>query len=374
MKRYAYWVLFLGFFGLYVASRLAAAGTPAAASPGPAPSSQSYLAIEKEAHPPQILDGGSISFWITVYNSGPVAQTDVVISDTVPAGTTYYPYPFYSSCTDPVDGVVHCPIPLIPARGSTTVIMYVEANQGLLEVVNDQYCAGAPGVTPACGAPVVVPVVTPQAWCDIYPAPTCTPIVGPTLGPTTVPSPGPKPTWEPVEPAPTPPGAPHLVLTQEEPSQMLAVGGEVTLRFAVTNDGTAGARDVVLAVPLPAGLAPGQVTVSPEAAHEWTGNTLWVAWGYLEAGATASVELHAPLLPGASGSTDFAVSIPDYGVESHAVLDIQPQVLPDSGTAPTPWWGWVALAGALLAGGLLLREYVRRGPREVDREEGHLKS
>ena len=124
--------------------------------------------------------------------------------------------------------------------------------------------------------------------------------------------------------------------------------------MVVTNDGTGVARDVVLAVQLPAGLAAQSVTISPPAASEWTGKILWVAWGELEPGASATVELHVLAVPGASGPSEVIASIPDYGVESHADLDIQPQVLPETGVPTTPWWGWAALVGALVLGGMML--------------------
>jgi hypothetical protein len=141
----------------------------------------------------------------------------------------------------------------------------------------------------------------------------------------------------------------------------------VTLRIMVTNDGTGGARDVVLALQLPAGLEAQEVIISPDAASEWQGNVLWVAWGYLEAGAVAAVEVRAVVGADGVSSGEIIVAVPDYGLENQANVEI-PAVLPPTGPGAAPWWGWFALGGALLTGGWLLLQFVRRG------ESGHSSS
>lgn len=134
------------------------------------------------------------------------------------------------------------------------------------------------------------------------------------------------------------------------------------MRAVVTNDGTAAARDVVLALQMSAGLEVRGVAISPAAASEWQGQILWVAWGFLEAGTAASVEVRAVLVAG-YGSAEIIATLPEYGLETKTSVGNPPQVLPPTGLAATPWWGWLALAATLVAGGLLLLQYVRCGGR-----------
>jgi len=355
MRRPLLLVLFLVLLGIFAVS-LFVPGWPAGAGKVP----QQALSISKRAYPIPAVEGGGLSYEVTVHNGEPVTLTNVVITDILPSGARWVAVrpPCYRSSDQ---SYLHCPDLSLPPGGAITVWFLVQVSEGAAQVVNDQYAAGAPGVPPVSGDPVVVPVVTAAPYTPgPYPPPTSSPLPTPVLTPV----PTPIPTSEPAEPAPTPTGIPHLVLTQQAPSAMPAAGGEVTLRVAVTNDGTGGAHDVVLALQLPAGLEAQEVTISPDAASEWQGNVLWVAWGYLEAGAAASLEVRAVVgADGVSGG-EIVASVPDYGLASQVDLGVAPAVLPPTGPGAAPWWGWFALGGALLTGGWLLLQFVRG--READ--------
>lgn len=350
-------VLSLTLLGIFAASLLVPS-RPAAAVSIPRQS----LNISKHAYPNPVEEGAILFYEIKVENTGPVTLTTIAITDTIPAGAEQVwaagaCWVHYEEVLCRVDDVL---------PGSTTMVdFHLRVLAGESQIVNDQYAAGAPGLLPVSGPPVAVPVVTPIPRCTPapYPAPTCPPGPGPTLGPTIVPTRG--PTAEPDEPASPPPGTPHLILAQTVPPEIPAAGSEVILQAIVTNDGTGAARDVVLAVQVPAGLEVRDVTISPAAASEWTGSVLWVAWGYLEAGASASVELRTAVRPGGVGADEVVVGVPDYGLEIRASVGGAPTVLPPTGPGPAPWWGWLALAGALIAGGVFLLQYVRR--QEPDR-------
>lgn len=347
MRRYLPLVLFVVLLATYGLSR-AVSGAPisphaagnSAASQG---TDQSPLSISKRGYPDPVIEGRELELELTVYNGGTVPLTGVVVSDTVPVGTSFRHYS--SDCPIESGGVVYCPDLVIPAGAKRSVWIPVWVGIGVTQVVNDQYGAGAPGVPPVTGEPIAVRVVTPTPAS--YPGPTVT------LPPT----PGVPPTTVPTEP-PIPSAKPQLVISQDSPSGAAGPGEEQVLRIVVTNEGTGAARDVILAVQLPPGLEVQGVSISPAAANEWTGRILWVAWGVLDPGAAAMVELRILVVPGAAGEVDVIASLPDYGVESRAAVDVRPQVLPGTGVPITPLWGWAALAGALLIGGLLL---LRRG-------------
>ncbi len=337
MKRYLPYALFL--FALY--AYLVGRADPAPLSA--ADIDQSPLSISKVAYPDPFISTYGGNYRLVLYNSGTVTLTDVAIEDTVPDGTSCW---VCSGCWKS-GNTLHWNMASFPPGSSYTHWFKVSVERGVEQVVNDQYSASAPGVPAVTGPPVVSKVITPTPY---PPPPPETPPPSPT-------APADR---EPPAPSPTPPGEPLLVLSQDVSNPAAGPGDTLIHRVTVTNQGTGGAPDVVLAVQVPAGLELQEVTISPDAAHEWTGDILWVAWGYLEPGASASVELHGTVRPGVSAA-DLVVhaSVPDYGLESGTAAEVPSQVLPDTGPSRAPWWGWLLLAGGLLLGGLLLRRELR---------------
>ena len=354
MKRiYLFLALGLAFLCTYVVGWVCL--TPLSAAHGSgrvggvpdSPPDQGPLLISKIAYPdPFVAPAGN--YKVTIHNVGPVTLTDVVIADKIPTGARAYDcggvYCYYSG------GTYYWKVISMRPGGKRTVWFTIGVNE-LAQVVNEEYSVSAPDAGLVYGDPVLTKVVTPTPTPDPYPPPVETPV------------PPTPPAEERPLPTPTPPGEPHLVITQTVSPETAGPGEEVLQRVVVTNDGTGGAQNVVLAVQVPAGLEVQEVSISPDAASEWTGNTLWVAWGYLGAGDSASVEVRAVVRSGAVGDEGAAVSIPDYGLEQPSAVVIQPQVLPAGGTAPFLWWGLVVLGGALLVGGLLLWQSKRRNGR-----------
>jgi uncharacterized repeat protein (TIGR01451 family) len=304
------------------------------------------LAISKRAYPEPNVEGRTLFYDLTVRNNGPEDLTQVVITDTLPAGTRWANSA--SGYCRLSGNAALCSGLRVPANGTASVWFGVISNVGIPRIVNDQYGADAPLIAPVYGPPVVVPVVTPTP-APPYPGPTGTPEPSPTARPT-----------QGAGVAPTPVGEPHLVLSQSIPSEFPSPGEEVVLRVAVTNDGSTGAHDVVVSLQMPAGLEVKGVVISPTAAYEWQGRVLWIAWGYVEAGTTAVAEVRAIVLPGAPGGAEVVVGVPDYGLEARAPMGDQPQLLPTTGLRATPWWGWALLAGGVVLGGVLLLKHVRR--------------
>ncbi len=350
MKRYLPLALSLLVLYVYLVGRsdpalLAAAGDASRSEAAPySYTQQSPLSISKIAYPDPAVAGSPLFYVLTLHNSGSTPLSDVVVSDTLPAGTRFA----YEShdCHRSSDNVLYCAGLSVPPGGHSTTWFGVRVEDtAQSQVVNQAYGVGAPGLPPAFGPPVAVGVVTPTPTPDPYPGPTVTPAPPPA---------------ESVA-LPTPGGEPRLVLSQSVSSPTADAGGEVVHHIVVTNQGSGAARDVVLAVQVPAGVQVHGVTITPEAANEWTGSILWVAWGYLEAGASASVELKVTLLPEAFDPESVGrVGLPDYGIEMPSALGLPPQALPETGEI-APCWGWIVFTAGLLIGGWLLRRELHRG-------------
>ncbi len=345
---------------------------------------QPPLSITKAATPDPVVEGGTLSYNLTVHNGGTADLVDVTVTDPVPAGTTYLgcsPAP----CSE-AGGVVTWSGLDIAAGADGTVSFQVQVGLGLTQVVNTGYGAAAPGALPALGLPVTTTVVLPTATPTSMPTdtpgpipPTATPTApGPTapaptntVPPTAAPPPPTaRPTGVPRTPrsggdsAPT--GAAHLLLTHAVAPDMASAGIGVVYHTTLKNDGTLDAPNVVLEIQLPPGLQAATMVLTPTtSATTWTGDTLWVAWGTIAPGTSATVELRATVLgTAAAGPAVSTARVQDYGLEAQAVLQIIGQLLPASGAA-LPAWAWIAIAGSLVAVGTLLRRFRQQTSKEV---------
>ncbi len=85
------------------------------------------LSVTKTHTPPQGVVGQNLTYTITVSNAGPVAATNVVVSDTLPAGAS-----FVSSsnptCAISGTGTVGCQLGTLAAGGATSFSLVVSAN------------------------------------------------------------------------------------------------------------------------------------------------------------------------------------------------------------------------------------------------------
>lgn len=89
----------------------------------------SNLSVSKLDSPDPVVPGGTITYTITVNNSGPGSAADVVLSDEIPANTRQVSFdsPPGWSCIAPTIGMVTCDNPSFGV-GSADFIMTVEAS------------------------------------------------------------------------------------------------------------------------------------------------------------------------------------------------------------------------------------------------------
>ena len=82
------------------------------------------LSVEKQAFPSPAGIGGTVRYQILVRNAGPSDAFDVVITDTLDAGTTFLQASLGFGCTENPIGVVACQIGLLRA-GQSQVIEFL---------------------------------------------------------------------------------------------------------------------------------------------------------------------------------------------------------------------------------------------------------
>jgi uncharacterized repeat protein (TIGR01451 family) len=118
---------------------------------GPAPN----LTISKDA-PATVATGATLTYTISYANTGTVDATSVVISDTVPTGTTFVSA---TSGGTEAGGVVTWNIGTVAvgANGSVSFTVAVTAAPGAT-VTNDTYSIVGEGLEPVAGSPVTTAV------------------------------------------------------------------------------------------------------------------------------------------------------------------------------------------------------------------------
>ena len=123
--------------------------------------------------PATINTGGNLVYNFTVTNPGSAPATNVVLSDTIPTGTTYVSA---TGGTSPVvnTGVFTMNLPDIAALGQTTATLTVKVNATSGSIVNQTYGVTATGTGAVTGSPVTTQIL-------VTPTPTPTPT--PTLPP-----------------------------------------------------------------------------------------------------------------------------------------------------------------------------------------------
>jgi uncharacterized repeat protein (TIGR01451 family) len=82
------------------------------------------LTLTKIDSPDPVVAGSNLSYTIVVGNSGPSTATDVVVSDTLPAGTSYVSA-FGANCAQILPGVIRCEVGSLDPGQSRTIILTV---------------------------------------------------------------------------------------------------------------------------------------------------------------------------------------------------------------------------------------------------------
>ena len=134
------------------------------------------LTVNKSG-PVSASTGSNITYTINYANTGGATATNVVIKDTVPAGTTFVSAPDGTFA----GGVVTIPIGILVAGASGSVQFTVNITQASGVIVNGNYTIEADQIAPIYGPPVTTEIGGPP--------PTETPTVAPT--PTVPPEPVP---------------------------------------------------------------------------------------------------------------------------------------------------------------------------------------
>lgn len=144
------------------------------------------LTISKSASPDPSVVGDELTYILTITNTGAVALTGVVVSDSMPIYTAFLGAsgPDLWRMASPAygeEGTVTwiAPVPLEPGQTIQLRFLVRVKTPDLEPIVNFKYEAGADGLLPVTGEPVTTTV--------ILPTPTFTP--PPTAPPTPAPSP-----------------------------------------------------------------------------------------------------------------------------------------------------------------------------------------
>jgi uncharacterized repeat protein (TIGR01451 family) len=92
------------------------------------------LGVSKASLQSSVAPGQPVDYLITVYNGGPASATNVIVADTLPAGTTYMSGS--PECNPPVNGIVTCNIATLPIYSTAQLQIRVAAPQQHGTMVN----------------------------------------------------------------------------------------------------------------------------------------------------------------------------------------------------------------------------------------------
>jgi serine protease AprX len=116
------------------------------------------LALNKVASSAEVVPGEFITYTLTITNMNELSPTtNVVLTDTLPVGTTFISA---SSTYSRTDDVIRWDFPLLDAQGSQSVILVVKVNPTAYGVItNSDYALHSDQVAWVQGAPVVSAIV-----------------------------------------------------------------------------------------------------------------------------------------------------------------------------------------------------------------------
>lgn len=194
------------------------------------------LTLSKSASPDPVVAGERLTYIITITNTSDVPLTGVIVTDAVPANTTFVMVSSLSSdwlMGSPGKGhagdvMWKAQAPLLPGQAAQLQFVVKTAPANSIPIVNRAYGATADGLEAAVtGEPLRTGVVLYTPTATATPTPTATPMP-PTATPVSTATPTPRPATS----TPTPPPTPVPPLKSPE-SQMGLLLGTVSIVAAL---------------------------------------------------------------------------------------------------------------------------------------------
>lgn len=231
--------------------------------------SDADLSVRKVDAPDPAAPGQVVTYTVTVGNAGPAAAANVVVTDTLPAGTTFESVvpPAGWTCPAPVAGVLTCTVPTLPSGDTVSIVVAVRVD------------AGATSGTTLTNA-VSVASTTPDPDPANNQATEPTSVVAPT-------------------------DADVLIVKTDAPDVAVA-GTEVSYTLSVTNRGRATATNVTVTDTLP----PGTSFVGGSSGCTAAGGVVTCVVGTIAPGSSLALGLtiSTPPTPGAIANTATVVA------------------------------------------------------------------
>jgi uncharacterized repeat protein (TIGR01451 family) len=168
------------------------------------------LSVTKTDSPDPVQAGAHLSYTLTVVNSGGMAATGVIVTDTVPADTTFVSCGGDVACSETA-GTVTWNIGALNGSDSATLSLVVDTDSNLSNgstITNTGYAVDSDQTEPAVGPPVTTQVTT---------------LAGPSLS----------------------------IAKTVQPASPVIAGRLVTYTLTVRNDGTTTANGIVVSDTLP---------------------------------------------------------------------------------------------------------------------------
>ncbi|MEV7596906.1 hypothetical protein AB0O91_05900 [Kitasatospora sp. NPDC089797] len=310
----------------------------AVASPSGSPSPQANLSVSKVLVTNPVVPGEQIQWRVSVTNNGPSRARNVVVSDQVPSGVTSASMAAQDGTPCPIaDGTATCPAVEIPAGATFTWTL-----TGTLD----------PGAT-------VTPTNTVTVTGGPDPAtPTHTAVASPSGSPS--------------------PQA-RLTVSKVLLTDPVVPGRQIQWQVAVTNQGPATARDVVVTDQVPAGVAGASMAADDGTACPIAGGTAtcpavdipvgstrtWTLTGTLDPGATVTPTNAATVTggPDPATPTHTAVASPSNSPSPQASLTVAKALVTDPvvAGAPIEWRVTVTNNGPSVARGVVVTDRVPAG-------------
>lgn len=271
------------------------------------------LFVTKVADKTLTVPGDTLTYTFTYRNGGTAAATNVIIKETIPAGTTFSAVSDTTNCAQAA-GIVTCTFPSVAPAASGTFTVAVTVNAGVTgAITNGTYTIQATGIAPTIGPAVITPLA--GAATDIS------------------------------------------IVKVANPVQV-AVGSNVTFTITVTNNGPAIAQGVVVTDTIPVGLT--LVSATPSVGVCTGVGTVTCQLNDIAVSGTATVTIvatgtaNATIVNQANASGNFTDTVPGNNQASAAAAigsDVSVPALSGAALA--------ALAIALaVAGSLLVRRLV----------------